>query len=45
MIQAVLDTNVVAAAMLSRRGTSHRLLRLVGDPRWRINLSVPLALE
>ncbi|MBI3684631.1 MAG: hypothetical protein HY235_30035 [Acidobacteria bacterium] len=31
--------------MLSRRGASHRLLRLVGDPRWRMNLSVPLALE
>jgi putative PIN family toxin of toxin-antitoxin system len=45
MLQVVLDTNVVAAAMLSKRGASHQLLRLVGDPRWRLNLSVPLALE
>jgi predicted nucleic acid-binding protein len=42
MYQVVIDTNVVAAALLSNRGASHRLLRLVGDHRWRINLSVPL---
>jgi len=45
MYQVVIDTNVVAAALLSNRGASHRLLRLVGDPRWRINLSVPLVFE
>src|SRR5450759_1457739 len=45
MYQVVIDTNVLVAAMLSNRGASHRLLRLVGDPRWRINLSVPLVLE
>ena len=45
MYQAVIDTNVLVAAMLSNRGASHRLLRLVGDDRWRINLSVPLVLE
>lgn len=45
MYQAVIDTNVLVAAMLSNRGASHRVLRLVGDPRWRINLSVPLVLE
>jgi predicted nucleic acid-binding protein len=33
------------AALLSSRGASHRLLRLVGDDRWRMNLSVPLVLE
>lgn len=43
--QVVLDTNVLLAALRSRRGASHRLLRLVGDPRFRINLSVPLLLE
>lgn len=43
--QVVLDTNVLVAALRSRRGASHRLLRLVGDPSWRINLSVPLLLE
>jgi putative PIN family toxin of toxin-antitoxin system len=45
MYQVVLDTNVIAAAMLSRNGASHQLLRMVGDPRWQLNLSVPLALE
>jgi predicted nucleic acid-binding protein len=45
MLQVVLDTNVIAAAMLSNRGASHRLLRLVGDARWVMNLSVPLFLE
>lgn len=45
MIRAVLDTNVVVAAMLSRHGASNRLLRLVGDGRWKIAISVPLALE
>ena len=45
MFNVVLDTNVIAAAMLSRRGASHRILTLVGDPRWRLNLSVPLVLE
>ena len=45
MYQVVIDTNVLVAALLSSRGASHRLLRLVGDRRWRINLSVPLVLE
>ena len=45
MYQIVIDTNVLVAALLSNRGASHRLLRLVGDHRWRINLSVPLVLE
>ncbi len=45
VLQVVLDTNVLMAALCSRRGASHRLLRLVGDPRWQINLSVPLLLE
>ena len=45
MYQVVIDTNVLVAALLSRRGTSFRLLSLVGDPRWQANLSVALALE
>ena len=45
MYQVVIDTNVVVAALRSKRGASHRLLLLVGDPRWRMNLSVPLVLE
>ncbi len=43
--QIVVDTNVVVSALLSRRGASHRLLRLVGDGRWKMNLSVPLVFE
>src|ERR1035438_5668079 len=45
MYQVVIDTNVLVAALLSNLGASHRVLRLVGDDRWRINLSVPLVLE
>jgi putative PIN family toxin of toxin-antitoxin system len=45
MYQVVVDTNVIVAALLSKRGASHRLLRLVGDGRWKMNLSVPLVLE
>jgi putative PIN family toxin of toxin-antitoxin system len=45
MYQVVIDTNVLVAALLSNLGASYRLLRLVGDHRWRINLSVPLILE
>ena len=45
MYQVVIDTNVLVAALLSNLGASHRLLRLVGDHRWQINLSVPLVLE
>jgi len=32
MYQVVIDTNVLASALLSNRGASHRLLRMVGDP-------------
>ena len=45
MYQVVVDTNVLVAALRSRRGASHRLLSLVGDGRWEMNLSVPLFLE
>ena len=45
MYQVVIDTNVLVAALLSNRGASYRMLRLVGDHRFGINLSVPLVLE
>ena len=45
MYQVVIDTNVLVAALLSSRGASHRLLRLLGDHRWRMNVSVPLVFE
>lgn len=43
--QVVVDTNVLIAALRSRRGASHRPLNLIGDGRWQMNLSVPLLLE
>lgn len=45
MYQVVIDTNVLIAALRSRRGASYRLLNLIGDGRWQMNLSVPLFLE
>jgi putative PIN family toxin of toxin-antitoxin system len=41
----VLDTNVVFAALRSRRGASFRLLSLVGSDRFDVYLSVPLLFE
>lgn len=43
--QIVLDTNVLVAALRSRRGASHRLLMTVADGSWTANVSVALALE
>jgi predicted nucleic acid-binding protein len=44
-LETVLDTNVLIAALRSRRGASFELLRLVGDPRWHLHLSTALLLE
>jgi predicted nucleic acid-binding protein len=41
----VLDTNVLEAALRSRRGVSFALVHLVGTGRFEIALSVPLVLE
>ena len=43
--QIIIDTNVLLAAARSTAGASFRLLTLVGDPRFQINLSVPLVVE
>lgn len=43
--QIVMDTNVLIAALRSRRGASYRLLRLIGSDRFDLHLSVPLVLE
>jgi putative PIN family toxin of toxin-antitoxin system len=43
--QIVIDTNVLVSALRSKRGASFRLLRLLGDSRFEINLSVPLVIE
>jgi predicted nucleic acid-binding protein len=45
MYQVVIDTNVIVAALRSKRGASHRLMSLLGDVRWVPNLSVALVLE
>ncbi len=41
----VIDTNVIVAALRSRRGASQRLLRLVGTGAFEVNLSVPMVFE
>lgn len=41
----MIDTNVLVAALRSKRGASFRLLTLLGDERWQTNLSVPLFFE
>jgi putative PIN family toxin of toxin-antitoxin system len=41
----VLDTNILIAALRSRRGASYRLLMLVGTGAFDIAISVPLVLE
>ena len=44
-IQIVLDTNVVYAALRSKRGASYLLLSLLDSNKFEINLSVPLVIE
>lgn len=41
----VLDTNVIIAALRSRKGASFKLLSLVGTEKFEIHISVPLVLE
>jgi putative PIN family toxin of toxin-antitoxin system len=45
LYRIVIDTNVLIAALRSRRGASHRMLMLVGTGRFEISVSVPLVLE
>ena len=45
MYQVVLDTNVLVAALRSKHGASYRLLSLLGDGRWRPNVTVAVILE
>ncbi|MDQ2687756.1 MAG: putative toxin-antitoxin system toxin component, PIN family [Armatimonadota bacterium] len=46
LLQIVIDTNVLIAALRSKRGASFLLLSLLGASRqFEINLSVPLVLE
>ena len=43
--RVVLDTNVLVAALRSRRGASFRLLTLIDTGRYETAVSVPLVLE
>ena len=43
--QVVLDTNIIVSALRSQQGASYKLLMLVGQANFEINLSVPLLLE
>jgi putative PIN family toxin of toxin-antitoxin system len=41
----VLDTNVLIAGLRSRNGASFRLLSVIGEAKFELNVSVPLVLE
>ncbi|MBW4513377.1 MAG: putative toxin-antitoxin system toxin component, PIN family [Scytonematopsis contorta HA4267-MV1] len=43
--QLVLDTNVLLAGLRSSRGASYKLLTVLNDKRWQLNISTPLILE
>ena len=43
--QIVLDTNVRVTAFRSRLGASYKLITLLKDTRWQVNLSTPLVME
>ena len=45
MVKLVIDTNVLVAAVRSKRGASFLLLSLLGRGYYELYLSVPLALE
>ena len=45
MLHVVIDTNVIVAALRSRRGASFKLLERLGSGEFKICLSVPLVLE
>lgn len=44
-LEVVIDTNVLVSALKSKRGASFKLLTLIGQNKFDINLSVPLILE
>ena len=45
VFQIIIDTNVLLSALRSQFGVSFRLLSLIEDSRFQINLSVALVLE
>jgi predicted nucleic acid-binding protein len=45
MRELIFDTNVLVAGLRSKRGSSCQLIRLFTEARFRLNVSVALALE
>ena len=45
MRELIFDTNVLVAGLRSKRGASYQLIRLFTESRFRLNVSVALALE
>ncbi|MDM9384171.1 PIN domain-containing protein [Chlorogloeopsis sp. ULAP01] len=43
--QIVLDTNVLLAGLYSSRGASYKLLIMLNDSRWQLNISIALIFE
>ena len=43
--QIVLDTNVLLAGLRSNRGASYKLLTILNDSRWQLNISTALVFE
>lgn len=43
--QIILDTNVLVTALKSAKGTSFRLLSMVGEGRFQLHVSAPLVAE
>lgn len=43
--QIVIDTNVLVAGLRSKRGASYKLLTMLKDERWQVNVSITLIFE
>ncbi|MCI0554700.1 MAG: PIN domain-containing protein [Anaerolineae bacterium] len=43
--QIVIDTNVMVAGLRSKRGASYKLLAMLKDERWQVNVSITLIFE
>ena len=43
--EIVIDTNVLVAALRSNMGASFKLLKLIGQNKFNLNISVPLLIE
>jgi len=43
--QIVLDTNILLSGLRSNRGASYKLLTILNDKRWQLNISTTLVFE